>query len=64
MVRQLQNQFKTVEQNVRSEKNKSFEHIRSCDRHKIQQIKISLDEMHKNAQESREWVGQQGELVK
>jgi ABC-type phosphate transport system auxiliary subunit len=64
LVSQLQNQVKTVEQNVRSEMNKSFEQSRACDRQEIQQLKSSLDEMHKNAQASREWVGQQGELVK
>jgi hypothetical protein len=64
LVSQLQNQVKTVEQNVRSEMNKSFEQIRACDRQEIQQLKFSLDEMHKNAQASREWASQQGELVK
>jgi len=36
LVSQLQNQVKIVEQNVKSEMNKSFEQIRSCDRHEIQ----------------------------
>jgi hypothetical protein len=64
LISQLQNQVKTVEKNVRSEMNKSFEQIRVCDTQEIQQLKSSLDEMHKNAQASREWAFQQGELVK
>jgi ABC-type phosphate transport system auxiliary subunit len=64
LVRQLQNQIKTVEQSVRNEMNKGFEQIRACDRQEIQQLKISLDEMHKNSQASRELAIQQGELVK
>jgi hypothetical protein len=54
LVRQLQHQMKTVEQSVRNEMNRGFEQIRACDRQEIQQLKISLDEMHKNAQVSRE----------
>jgi signal transduction histidine kinase len=38
--------------------------IRAYDRQEIQQLKVSLDEMHKNSQESREMATQQGELVK
>jgi hypothetical protein len=64
LVKQLQNQIKTVEQSVRNEMNKGFEQIRACDRQEIQQLKISLDEMHKNSQASRELAIQQGELVK
>jgi hypothetical protein len=64
LVSQLWDKLKTVEQEVRSEMNKSFEHIRVCDTQEILQLKSSLDEMHKNAQESREWAFQQGELVK
>jgi hypothetical protein len=64
LISQLQNQVKTVEQNVRSEMKKGLEQSRACDRHEIQQLKSSLDEMQKNAQESREWANQQGELVK
>jgi hypothetical protein len=55
LVKQLQNQINTVEQSVRNEMNKGFEQIRACDRQEIQQLKISLDEMHKNSQASREW---------
>jgi hypothetical protein len=64
LVRQLQNQIKTMEQSVRNEMNRGFEQIRACDRQEIQQLKISLDEMHKNSQASRELAIQQGELVK
>jgi hypothetical protein len=56
LVGNLQHQMKTVEQNVRNEMNRGFEHIRACDRQEIQQLKFSLNEMHKNAQASREWV--------
>jgi ABC-type phosphate transport system auxiliary subunit len=55
LVSQLQNQVKTVEQSVRSEMNKGFEQIRACDRKEIQQLKISLDEMHKNSQQAENW---------
>jgi hypothetical protein len=54
LVKQLQNHIKTVEQSVRNEMNKGFEQIKVCDRQEIQQLKISLDEMHKNSQASRE----------
>ena len=54
LVKQLQNQIKTAEQSVRNEMNKGFDKIRACDRQEIQQLKINLDEMHKNSQESRE----------
>jgi hypothetical protein len=64
LVIQLKNQFNTVEQNVISEMNMIFEQIRACDRQEIQQLKFSLNEMHMNVQESREWASQQGELVK
>jgi hypothetical protein len=64
LVSQLQNQVKTVEQSVRSEMNKGFEQIRACDRQEIQQLKISLDEMHKNSQANRELAIQREELVK
>jgi hypothetical protein len=64
LVRELQDKINIVEQEVRSEMNKSFEHIRVCDTHEILQLKSGLDEMHKNAQMSREWAFQQGELVK
>jgi hypothetical protein len=64
LVSQLQCQLKTMEQSVRDEMNRGFEQIRACDRQEIQQLKFSLDEMHKNAQASREWAIQQGELVK
>jgi len=37
-----------MEKNVSSEINKGFEQSRACDRHEIQQLKSSLDEMHKN----------------
>jgi hypothetical protein len=47
-ISQLQNQMKTVEKNVRSEVNKGFEQIRANDRQEIQQLKSSLEEMHKN----------------
>jgi ABC-type phosphate transport system auxiliary subunit len=60
LVSQLQNQVKTVEKSVRSEINKGFEQIRVYDRHEIQQLKISLDEMHKKSQESRELAIQHG----
>jgi hypothetical protein len=53
-----------MEQEVRYEMNKDFEQIRACDRQEIQQLKFSLDEMHKNAQASREWAIQQGGLLK
>ena len=52
-----------MEQSVRSDMNKDFEQIRVYDRQEIQQLKISLDEMHKNSQASRELAIQQGELV-
>ena len=52
-----------MEQSVRDEMNRGFEQIRACDRQEIQQLKISLDEMHKNAKVSRELAIQQGELV-
>jgi hypothetical protein len=44
--------------------NKGFEKIRVYDMQEIQQLKISLDEMSKNSQASREVVIQHGELVK
>jgi ABC-type phosphate transport system auxiliary subunit len=64
LVSQLQSQVKTMEQSVRSEMNKGFEQIRAHDRQEIQQLKINLDEMHKNSQASRELAIQQEELVK
>jgi hypothetical protein len=64
LVSRLQCQLKTMEQSVRDDMNRGFEQIRACDRHEIQQLKFSLDEIHKNAQISREWTIQQGELVK
>jgi ABC-type phosphate transport system auxiliary subunit len=64
LVKQLQNQINTMEQSVRNEMNKGFEQIRAYDRQEIQQLKISLDEMHKNSQASRELVIQRGYLVK
>jgi len=64
LVRQLQNQIKIVEDSVRNKMNKDFEQIRACDRHEIQHVKTSLDEIHKNSQANRELAIQQGELVK
>ena len=64
LVKQLQNQIKTAEQSVRNEMNKGFDQIRACDRQEIQQLKINLDEMHKNSQASRELAIKQEELVK
>jgi hypothetical protein len=46
--------MKATKQEVRDEMNKGFEQIRACDRQEIQQLKINLDEMHKNSQASRE----------
>jgi len=43
---------------------KGFEKIRAYNRKEIQQLKISLDEMHKNSQENRELAIQQEELIK
>jgi hypothetical protein len=36
--------------------NKGFEHIRAHDKHEIQQLNISLDEMQINPQASKELV--------
>jgi hypothetical protein len=44
--------------------NKGFEKLRACDRHEIQQLKTSLDEMHKHSLGSRELAIQHAELVK
>jgi hypothetical protein len=54
----------TVQKNVRSDINKGFEQIRASDKQEIQQLKSSLDEMHKNAQASKGQAIQQSELVK
>jgi len=64
LVSQLQCQLNKMDQSVRDEMNRGFENIRACDILEIQQLKFSLNEMHKNAQTSREWAIQQGELVK
>jgi predicted RNase H-like nuclease (RuvC/YqgF family) len=64
MISQLQNQIQTMEKNVRSEINKGFEQARASDRQEIQQLKSSLNEMHKNVQASRGQAIQQSELVK
>jgi cell division septum initiation protein DivIVA len=64
LISQLQNQIRTVEKNVRSEVNKGLEQARASDRQEIQQLKSSLDEMHKNVQASEGRAIQQGELVK
>jgi ABC-type phosphate transport system auxiliary subunit len=64
LVGHLQHQMKTMEQNVRNEMNRGFEHIRACDQTRNSATQISLDEMHKNLQASRELAIQQGELVK
>jgi hypothetical protein len=53
-----------VEQEVRIVMNKGFKHIRAHDRKEIQQLKISLEEMQKNSQASKELEDRQGELVK
>jgi hypothetical protein len=49
LVIQLQCQLNTMEHSVGDEMNRGFEKIRACDRQEIQQLKFSLDEMHKNA---------------
>jgi hypothetical protein len=54
LVKQFQKKIKTVERSVRNEMNKGFEQIRAYDRQEIQKLKISLAEMHKNSQSSRE----------
>jgi hypothetical protein len=56
--------MKTVEKNVWSEVNKGFEQIRASDRQEIQQLKSSLEEMHRNIQASQGWATQQDELVR
>jgi hypothetical protein len=63
-ISQLQNQMKTVEKNVWSEVNKGFEQIRANDKQEIQQLKSSLEEMHRNIQASQGWATQQDELVR
>jgi hypothetical protein len=56
--------MKTVEKNVRSEVNKGFEQIRASDKQEIQQLKSSLEEMHRNIQASQGRATQQDELVR
>jgi len=51
---QLQYELKTMQHSVRDEMNRGFELIRAHDRQEIQQLKINLDEIHKNSQASRE----------
>jgi chromosome segregation ATPase len=63
-ISQLQDQMKTVEKNVWSEVNKSFEQIRASDKQEIQQLKSSLEEMHRNIQASQGRATQQDELVR
>jgi cell division septum initiation protein DivIVA len=53
-ISQLQNQMKTVEKNVRSEVNKGFEQIRASDKQEIQQLKSSLEEMHRIYRRARD----------
>jgi hypothetical protein len=64
LINQLQNQIKTVEEDVRSEVNKGFEQMRANDRQEIQQLKSNLEEIHKTAQASQGRVIQQEELVR
>jgi hypothetical protein len=56
--------MKTAEKNTCSEVNKDFEQIRSSDKQEIQQLKSSLEEMHRNMQASQGWATQQVELVR
>jgi hypothetical protein len=56
--------MKTIEKNVQSEFNKEFEHIRANDKQEIQQLKSSLEEMHRNIQASQGRATQHDELVK
>ena len=56
--------METMERDVRNQVNQYFENIRAYDRQEIQQLKISLYEMHRNSHASRELAIQQGELVK
>jgi hypothetical protein len=44
--------------------NKGLEKIRAYDRQEIQQLKTSLDELHRNSQANRELTIQREELVK
>jgi chromosome segregation ATPase len=48
----------------RSEVNKDFEQIRASDKQEIQQLKSSLEEMHRNIQASQGRATQQDELVR
>ena len=64
MISQLQNQIRNTEKNVREEVNKGIEQARANDKQEIQQLKTSLDEMHRNVQASEGQSIQQSELVK
>jgi hypothetical protein len=64
LISQLQNQIRTIENNIRSEVNKGLEQARANDKQEIQQLKSSLEEMQRNVQASEGWAIQQGELVK
>jgi hypothetical protein len=64
MIIQLQNQIRNTEKNVREEVNKGLEQARASDKQEIQLLKSSLDEMHKNMQESERQTIQQDELIK
>jgi ABC-type phosphate transport system auxiliary subunit len=64
LVRKLQDQMMTMEQDVRNQMNKDFEQVRACDRQQIQQLKTNLDELYQNSQANRELATQQEELIK
>jgi ABC-type phosphate transport system auxiliary subunit len=64
LIIQLQNKISTVEKNVIRKVNKGLEYARASDKQEIQQLKTSLDEMHRNVQASEGQSIQQSELVK
>jgi hypothetical protein len=64
LVRQLQNQIKTVEQSVKNKMNQDFDQIRAYERHQIQQLQASIEEFQRNSQADRELATQQEELIK
>jgi hypothetical protein len=64
LVRQLQNQIKTVELNVINKMNWDFDQIIAYERHQIQQLQANIEEFQKNSQANKELVTQQKEMIK